>query len=432
MPFLQKIFQKKGMLWPWALSVADGMERAYQSSGICHTLRGFSRVKEERADESGAASRAFTWSAAAFLLFFPFLFLSGHSTRLCLGAVLFLDGWWLWEIRGTKYVCSFCERCALLLAFFFFLGGLSGAGEALDGIAAAVGVTVLFPMRHASRLGRDRLQLAILIGSGPVSLYGIWQYFFGDLPLLWTDTAHFSDIGSRVTSVFDNPNILGIYLLLTLPVSLVGILQSRGGMRICSLICLPLGLLCLVFTWSRGAWLGAILEILLVLLCTSRHSRAALVLSPVAFAAALPFLPGSIYHRFSGIATLGESSVRYRIYSWKGILRMLWEHPFGIGVGEAAFVRVYPSYAVSGTERVMHAHNVFLQVCAELGIPGLLAFLLLLAGLLLPALVGARERSATAAICGACVMGMFDHLWYARGMLVLFFSVVGLALGGVE
>lgn len=415
-----------GILWPWALSVAERWEKFRKSTRI---YQAFAKGNRVRSDEL-APSHMSVLITSLFLSLFPLCFLSGHATLVCSGFVLLLDALWLRETWGRGLRLSFCERTACLLALLFLLGGFFGAGDSIDGIVAALGVTVLFPVRHAARGGAARLRIAMLAGAVPVALLGIWQYWFSDLPLLWTDTERFSDIGTRVTSVFSNPNILAVYLLLILPAGLWEFFRSVGKRRVFAFFSSVALLLCLVFTWSRGAWLGAIAEILPALLSASRKSCACLVLSPVVLVGALPFLPHSIYNRFGGIFTLGETSVRYRCYTWKGVLQLLRAHPFGIGVGEQAFSTVYPAYAVSGTERVMHAHNVFLQIATEIGFPGLFCFLLLLLAALLPSLGGRRDGSAVIAVFGACVMGMFDHLWYARGMLILFFAVLGIALGG--
>jgi O-antigen ligase len=131
------------------------------------------------------------------------------------------------------------------------------------------------------------------------------------------------------------------------------------------------------------------------------------------------------------IGDLGESSVRYRLLTWRGTLRMFREHPFGIGVGERAWHLVYPHYAVSGTRRVMHAHNLFLQVACEVGIVGLVLFLLII---VIAVLRGWRDkkRAALVALAGALVMGMFDHLWYYPGLLVPLWSILALCTPNVQ
>ena len=104
---------------------------------------------------------------------------------------------------------------------------------------------------------------------------------------------------------------------------------------------------------------------------------------------------------------------------------MLKEHPFGIGVGERAWRLVYPHYAISGTQRVMHAHNIFLQIATELGVVGLALFLLLI-GMVLFCGLRQRKMPAVAAVLGSLIMGLFDHLWYYPGLLVSFWSMLAL------
>lgn len=54
-----------------------------------------------------------------------------------------------------------------------------------------------------------------------VAAYGIYQHIFGFAGgTVWTDTDMFSDIETRVVSTFENPNVLGEYLLLLIPVGL--------------------------------------------------------------------------------------------------------------------------------------------------------------------------------------------------------------------
>ena len=100
---------------------------------------------------------------------------------------------------------------------------------------------------------------------------------------------------------------------------------------------------------------------------------------------------------------------------------MLLSHPVGIGVGERAWRAIYPHFAVSGTKTVMHAHNLFLQVATELGVVGLLVFLILV-GTGLRCAVKEKNVTAVLSVSGALVMGLFDHLWYYPGMLLPFFS----------
>ena len=154
--------------------------------------------------------------------------------------------------------------------------------------------------------------------------------------------------------------------------------------------------------------------------------------------ASVGFLPHAVRNRFSSIGALSESSIRYRLYTWRGVLRMLADHPFGIGVGAQAFSQTYVRYSVSGTETVMHAHNLFLRIMCDLGLAGVLTFSFFLMCLLfrvigrLQSLPTGESRLLTlscfSSLLGCLIMGLFDDVWYHFGLTALFFIVCALLM----
>ena len=50
---------------------------------------------------------------------------------------------------------------------------------------------------------------------------------------------------------------------------------------------------------------------------------------------------------------------------------------YGIGIGEGAFAKLYPVYALSGIEAAPHSHNLYLQIAVETGFFSLFVFLVL-------------------------------------------------------
>jgi len=374
----------------------------------------------------------------AFLGAFPLCFLSEHPTgMICLLALVVHLSFLSKIYCGRRdFSLETVDLFVLLFCLLLLLGGLFGYGELSDGIVLSLLASLYFPAVHLLSSARWRRRAVVLLLAGALlsPLLGIYQYFFTDLPALWLDTERFSDLGGRVTGVFGNPNVLGIYLLLIFPMSasLVLSAKERVWARVLSALVSLSILFCAVLTWSRGAWLAILAELFLILLFSGTRSAALCLLSPIGVLAVIPFLPSNVLHRFLSIGSLADSSIRYRIYTWRGVLRMIGEHPFGIGVGETAFRRVYPQYAVSGIETVMHAHQVPLQLAAELGIVGVVtlgtAFLFLIAR----GIGRAESYGCAYALCGAIVMGVFDHLWYAKGMIAFVFIVAAFAAGGRE
>ncbi|MGQ9902394.1 MAG: O-antigen ligase family protein [Fimbriimonadales bacterium] len=76
-------------------------------------------------------------------------------------------------------------------------------------------------------------------------------------------------------------------------------------------------------------------------------------------------------------ATQDVHSGAFRVETWKGALRMALAHPL-LGVGTGAFEWQYPRYASVGYTRA--AHNTYLELAAEAGLPALLLLLWLAIG----------------------------------------------------
>ncbi len=371
-------------------------------------------------------------SQLAFLLLlsvFPFFQLLHHSTLWLLPICAFLLFASLMSLAGQEKIkIDFLDFLILLFLLLQLSTALTGYGRAIDALTAALLTSIWFFARRFFEEGSVKRfvflsSIALLI----VSVIGVGQYLFGMAELRWVDAKRFGDIGGRVTSLFSNPNILAVYLLLYFPLSLWATFspQSKGRLRFFYATTTALSALCTLLTWSRGAWLGLALEILLFLLFYSKKSRIATLWLPPLALLMLPILPQNFRGRILSIGDLGESSIRYRLQTWQGTWQMLEEHPVGIGVGERAWRVIYPHFAVSGTKTVMHAHNIFLQVAAELGAVGVLLFVLLL-GIVLFRGFKQKNFVALSAIAGALTMGLFDHLWYYPGLLIPFWSMLAL------
>lgn len=378
---------------------------------------------------------------------FPFLGLFPHPSLLLGVFCLFSIVCWLPKVLSGHRPYRFLKLdiAILLFAAILTLGGAVGAAGT-DGAGPLLTVYLLaawFPVRTwlTSSLWRSRVIACLLFSGSICAGIGILQYALGRGEVRWLDLAMFEDLGGRVTSTFSNPNILAIFLLMIFGLSLGGCFTSAPARWFC-LIPLSLSGVCLIFTWSRGAWLGAITAVVFFFLLHSRGTLAALLASPLAIFGIVPWLPSSVRSRFASIGNLAESSSRYRLNTWRGVIRVIRAHPYGIGNGETAFHTVFPSFAVSGTESVMHAHNVFLQVAAESGIAAAVLFIAIL-GMAFWLFFATRPANSArsdyawalgsaATLLSLIVMGLFDHLWYQPTMFYLFWFVAALLIAQAE
>ena len=357
---------------------------------------------------------------------FPLFQLLKHSTLWLLPMCLFLLLQSLKSFLEEPKI-DFADFLVLLILLLQISKALIGYGRAIDALTAALLTSIWFFARRFWSEANEKVfaffsSISLLI----VSAIGVGQYALGMAEVRWVDASRFGDIGGRVTSIFSNPNILAVYLVLYFPLSLWATFSPKNNvrMRVFYAISAAFGGVCILLTWSRGAWLALFLELFLFLLLCSSKTRRLLFFSPLLLLA-VPLLPNNVKGRLYSIGDLGESSIRYRLQTWQGTWQMLAAHPFGIGVGERAWRAIYPHFAVSGTGTVMHAHNVFLQVATELGFVGLIVFSILLGKAFLSAFKR-KNFMPLAAVAGALVMGSFDHLWYYPGMLVPFFAFLSL------
>ena len=283
------------------------------------------------------------------------------------------------------------------------------------------------------------LRLFVISGA-LVALYGVMQYVFGwTTTNAWIDEEMFEDDTMRVFSTLANPNVLGEYLLLVLPVSIVFFLKdkvrslSKWVYMGISLIML----LCLVLTQSRGCWLGFMVSA--VVFITFYEGRW-WALVPLALCA-LPFvLPETVVDRLLSIGDMSDSSTSYRVFIWLGAMGILRNYLIGgIGMGEAAFSEVYPLFSYNAII-APHAHNTYLQLLVEAGLPALVVFIAMLVVYFKNTHIVYKKRhkksrvstiilGINAGILGFLVQSMFDYTFYNYRVMAVFFMV--LAMGTV-
>ena len=101
--------------------------------------------------------------------------------------------------------------------------------------------------------------------------------------------------------------------------------------------------------------------------------------------------------------TAGEISFSGRPEIWSRAIYAIQDFPF-TGTGLGTFRRVvnllYPLFTISPDTDIAHAHNMFLQVAVDVGLPGLIAYLALLE------LAGVVAWERPGAVPGSCAPGL--------------------------
>lgn len=237
----------------------------------------------------------------------------------------------------------------------------------------------LVPLNSVDSRGQlERMVKLMVLGGVLVSLYGMAQYVFrfGYQSDAWVDSSMFGAIGFRVVSTLENPNMLGQYLVLMIPLGGACLLNAKEKKeRWFWLVCCGVMCVCMLLTFSRGAWLALLCAgLLFAVLINPRLLMAA----PFGLLALYFVLPDTIIQRFTSIGNLADRSTSYRVSIWLGSLRMLKDYWLcGVGPGDAAFNTVYPTYAYDEIV-TPHSHNLLLQITTDAGVCALVIFCVIL------------------------------------------------------
>ena len=195
---------------------------------------------------------------------------------------------------------------------------------------------------------------------------------------------------SRYQGTFSQPNPFAIYLtmLIIMGVALLPYLKMR--VRILMLVLIAASVVCLYHTYTRSAWVAAVIGVVAVAIIGRRKMLgAALFACLVVGLLAVP----TISQRFADLASVAggstvntqgntSNSIQWRFSYWTEVLPLANNNPItGIGLRMSSFL----------TSQNKEPHNDFLRAYVETGIVGAIAYFGLLLSMVLVARQGLRH-----------------------------------------
>lgn len=278
-----------------------------------------------------------------------------------------------------------------------------------------------------------RIVWAILGSAFIVALYGFYQYLFSASVITeWVDYEQFPDLKFRVFSTMQNPNLLAGFLVTIMAIAAgLGCKETALSCRIAVFSLIAIFGACLVLTYSRGAWLSVLAVIAAFGVLYNRKIFWLLLLLPVMGL----FAHDVLIERLMSILNPTDTSSTLRIALWESTVAMIMDKPlFGIGWG--AYWMVYPEYDFfinDASTKIVHAHNMYLNIAAEIGIPGLMVFIGIIYSHLKTAarmidysidrFTSGLMLGITAALIGLAVNGLTDYIMFNIQMSMLFWML---------
>jgi len=306
--------------------------------------------------------------------------------------------------------------------------------------------------------GRKEFLFSVILASAAVvSLYGLYQYAYGLRVIeeeFLRDPARAAAIigrpvellkdellsrvrGGRVFSTFILSTVLAGYLLLLLPAA-VGdwwdrMRRKASGRVWVGLVCLVM-FSCFIVTFAKSPYLILALQALLFGYLVVRrqwpsYRRLAGAIALLLLAAGIVGLV--VIGPRSDLFRLGLDSLRVRLGYWRAGWRMIGDH-FWTGIGLNNFVDRYPAYKDLYARDVRNAHSGFLQVWAEMGVVGFVAFCALWRWAVVRALrsaLGGRAAAGTSELKNEPAVGT-GYLGWATGGVI--FLLIGLSMSVLQ
>ncbi|MBA2133681.1 O-antigen ligase family protein [Capillibacterium thermochitinicola] len=236
--------------------------------------------------------------------------------------------------------------------------------------------------------------------------------------------------------LFGGPNSLGTLIIMYTGVGL-GFLLAKGKPYAYFVFPFLTASVCaLLATQSRGAWVGFAGMLVLLMLLNYKKKITLIFLVILLLAAGLLMINPTLNDRFLSIFSLDKGGNMTRIHIWQASLNMIKDKPLQ-GVGLGVFPAVYLEYAPPAAKKektFAFAHNIFLQMAAELGLPGFLLFSLAFAHTYFLAYKLTKSGNPFYQGIFASLVGVFIHqqvdlpIWKTN-IGIGFWLLLGLAVG---
>lgn len=350
-----------------------------------------------------------------------------------------------WHFGGLRLPAAGFLACSLLSVVF----SVDSAFSLFNWCFLPLMYAALYVMivSYTDTEAREKELFRVMLAAAAVTvLYGVFQFanvehMAEDIAAQdWVDPERFPLLYRRMYSTLENPNLFAGYLLMMIGFfGAFGLLGEKKKCRVLLLLFTAVLVLCLLLTYSRGAWVSLAAMAFVLGALYDKRIWCAFLLVPVV----LLFYHGQVTERFLSLFSGEDTSTLLRFALWESTELMIEQHPF-FGIGWGAYFKAYPDYDFyvgNPTVIIYHAHNMYLSILAEVGIPGGLCYIALIFGHLLHAVrlykIGAdgfargMGLGAALAVSGMLIYGMGDYVLFSRAVSFTFWGLAAATEGSL-
>lgn len=354
------------------------------------------------------------------------------EAMIYVGILLVLIGW-IYRLVKKKSKGSFRTPLDLPIIIFAIIGFISTFNSLIPKqslMAIPIFVVGIFLSYHlvlgniTDKKFLKKFILAMILGGTITACLGIFQHLIWGVERSYATLIHI--------------NTLAGYLTLMIPIvfSLLFYVPKRSE-KILLTFSLITMIICLIFTRSRSGWL-ALVGAMSFLVIIKKEKRLAIGLTLVIIVV-VSFLIPSVNTRLRTVFDLIAN--KERISLAKSALQMIKDHPL-TGIGVNTFLYIYPQYQSpeegAPSKPQPHAHNVFLQIGAEMGLFAIIIFLWLLVRVFKIGWETLRRtkddylRALVIGLLGSLIAFLisqeFDYMWSRPNLFIFFWILLAMFL----
>lgn len=293
---------------------------------------------------------------------------------------------------------------------------------------------------HGKGMLESKLRLFMVLSGVFISLYGLYQYLTGT-----NQIAPLEALQGRVTSFFNNPNFLALYLAPIILLIMSLILESKVNLhRLGLALILFLNLYAFILTFSQGGWIALGLSTTLIVGAKFYFELAEqkrVFLKKVFFSLLVVSLAvlSIFYYRINDFTPDHKlvwprpdpQTYVIRLCLWEGTKNLLAHSPI-LGSGLGGFHLIYPTYQTCDTEHFVYPHNLILNFWTEMGLLGLVSFIWLNINMFKILLRGGVGHHLEIALVGVLsywlIHGMVDVPYFKNDLSMFFWIVAAMVV----
>ncbi|MFA6355979.1 MAG: O-antigen ligase family protein [Candidatus Omnitrophota bacterium] len=316
------------------------------------------------------------------LEFFSEFFANMHISTILAVVIMFIWAFHVIVYKDFKIVNDKLNILVFLFGVTLFISTLGLFDFSFPQFIDFVKLFILYFL--VVNLVRTRKKFLIMIWGlvvlgAAACLIGVYQHYTGI-------GADFGEGYIRIKGTATDPNDYAMHLVILVPIVFALFVNYRNilvkGMTLAVLLLLILNI---VFTYSRGGLVAFAFVLALSVLGFSFQRKKfwlPIILVAIGTAALLPMIPEKYWERAKTISDFSDPAIQARLDTWKTGLEMIGDHPVrGVGLGVFRYEYLMRAFMGSDvkTKVSLFSHNAYIQIGAEVGLPALTLFILIIA-----------------------------------------------------